>query len=312
MDFCKDISVLIIYKVCGFTEISAKIIKRNIIKFSGKAELFNNQSDFSKFSHLIVPTAITKQKLESILNCGIEKIPVPIITETWAHEIFIRKCLIDPQVHLWKESRQPEVKRKVAESPQPTKKIKVNLIENSLNNLNFHLTNELEKLKNFYEIINDKGRSIIYGNIIRTLRLLPFKVERIEQIKDLEGFGDKTLNKIKEILEKGGLTRLKTFNLNERLTTMKTLTEVHGIGNELAFNLYKKGIKTHDQLIQYSQDHPELFTNTQLVSIQLHSDLQIKIPRNEVKEIADLVMSNLEACMNPKTQPYINTLTLLF
>lgn len=76
---------------------------------------------------------------------------------------------------------------------------------------------------------------------------------------------------------------------------MKALTEVHGIGNDLAFSLFKKGVKTKAQLIQYSQDHPEEFTKTQLVSIQLHSDLEIKIPRNEVKELADLVMSNLEA-----------------
>lgn len=298
MEFCKGISALIINKICGFTAISGNIIEKNLTKFGGKAEFYSNTSDLSKYTHLIVPSAISKEKLKSIFKCSIEDIPIPIITENWAHELFISKCYIDPKRYLWKEISEPKTKREVPKSPSPSKRIKVDMLENSNRNLNFHLTNELEKLKNYYEIIIDKGRSIQYGNIIRTLRLLPFKVEKIEQVKDLEGFGDKTLNKIKEILDKGGLARLKTFSLNERLTTMKSLTEIHGIGNDFAYKLYQQGVKTQSQLIQFSQDHPESFTRTQLISIQLHSDFQIKIPRAEVKEIADSIISTLKTIDN--------------
>ena len=77
--------------------------------------------------------------------------------------------------------------------------------------------------------MEDKGRSITYNNIIRTLKSLSFKVENIDQLRNIEGFGDKTLKKIKEILEKESLDRLKFFQQNERLSIMQKLTEVHGI-----------------------------------------------------------------------------------
>ena len=139
--------------------------------------------------------------------------------------------------------------------------------------------------------MEDKGRSITYNNIIRTLKSLSFKVENIDQLRNIEGFGDKTLKKIKEILEKESLDRLKFFQQNERLSIMQKLTEVHGIGNEMAFKLYKKGIKTIKDLQNYAKTNPEEFTFTQPTAIELHLDIFQKIPRKEVKILSSILIN---------------------
>lgn len=292
MSFCEGLNVLIINKQFNFTEASGKIFIKNFIKYGGRAETFTGTQDPKNFSHIIVPSKMPKSYLESLLKLNTDSFSTPITTETWPTQMFSKKCWVDPQIYKWKDVNKEVLKRK-QELKTPPKKIRPDMIETSSRNLNFHLTNELEKLKNFYEVVNDKGRTIVYGNIVRTLRLLPFKVEKIEQIKDIEGFGEKSLEKVREILEKGGLDRVQNFNMNERINAMKNLTEVHGIGSHLAYKLFKKGITTYDMLVKFASENPGFFNETQKTAIQLHNEIQLKIPRNEVREIADFVIKSL-------------------
>ena len=292
MSFCEGLNVLIVNKLFNFTEASGKVFIRNFKKYGGNAEAYNGTQAIKRFSHLIVPSKMPKSSLESLLSIKVDSFNIPITTEAWPTQMFSKKCWVDPLIYKWKDSEKEVLKRK-QEVKTPPKKIRPDMIESSSRNLNFHLTNELEKLKNFYEVVNDKGRTIVYGNIIRTLRLLPFKVEKIEQIKEIEGFGEKSLNKVREILEKGGLDRVQNFNMNERITAMKNLTEVHGIGTNLAYKLFKKGITTYDMLLKFAIENPGFFNETQKTSIQLHNEIQLKIPRNEVSEIANFVIKSL-------------------
>jgi DNA polymerase lambda len=278
----------------NFSELSGKIIAKNFEKYGGSAKLYEGPCEMSGFTQIIVPCKIPLFHLENLLNMSLDSLDIPIVTEKWAVEMFCAKKKIETGFFLWKNPESLPPKRKSEEPKPPQKKIRPDLIETSSRNLNFHLTNELEKLKNFYEVINDRGRKIQYGNLIRTLRLLPFKVEKIEQLQNFEGFGEKSLNKIKEILEKGSLTRLHTFNMNERITAMQTLTEIHGIGSAFAYKLFKKGITTYTLLSKFMQENPKIFTETQKIAISLHPEFQLKIPRSEVQEIALAVMKNLE------------------
>ena len=194
---------------------------------------------------------------------------------------------------MWKENQSLIIKRKTTEVFTPPKKVHFEYKSESGRNFNFHITKELEKLKNYYEILDDKGRAISYGNTIRTLRLLPFKVENIDQIRNIDGIGEKTLRKIKEILDNGCLARLETFRQNERIQSMESLTEVHGIGNTLAFSLYKKGIKTISALEAYAITNPSEFTQAQLMGIQLHEEFKQKIHREEVNEIFAIMFNQI-------------------
>lgn len=290
MDFCKGLRVLIVCKIFGFTEVAAGVIKKKIEKHGGTAQIKFNPKELDGFSHVLVPAKITEKALEKYLKCKTDLLTSIIVNQNWASDMFIQQQLLDSAKYLWKEPTVSVVKRESNTGFSPPKKMKAEeYITESGRNFNFHLTKELEKLKNYYEILGDKGREITYGNILRSLRLLPFKVDDIEQIRNIEGFGPKTLGKIKEILEKGCLSRVEAFRQNERLTTMGFLTEIYGIGNDMAGILYKKGIKTISSLKEFALQTPDFFSQTQLTAISLHADLQKKIPRDEVEEISEKV-----------------------
>jgi DNA polymerase/3'-5' exonuclease PolX len=296
MDFCAGVRAMILCKAFGFTETSGKIVKNKIITHGGKAEIFVGQEDFAGFTHIIVPKNATKEYLEQTLKRPISEITGKIVNENWIHDCLIQKTAVDCESYLWTEKRisnAEPIRKRVSSISPPEKKLKPESLGPSSRNFNFHLTKELEKLKNYYEILGDKGRAITYSNIVRTLRLLPFQVESIGQLRNIEGLGEKTLNKIHEILEKGSLQRLDTFRQNERIQVIEILTQVHGIGRDLAYTLYKRNIRTIKALQTFAAENPSFFTETQLSAITLHDEIQEKIPRNEVKMIGDIVINTI-------------------
>lgn len=293
MDFCKGINIAIVCKVFSFAGASAEVIKMKFEKYGGKAEIYSDKTDLSQTTHLVVPCRITKTALEKILNKKLDDIKCYIVNEEWAYNTLINKKLQKPSSYSWSETPSQPQKRKPQTISLPEKMPKIDLKLPSNRNFNYHLTKEIEKLRNLYEVLGDKGRFITYSNILRSLRLLPFKVESAKQLEGMENFGEKTLNKIKEILEKGTLERLKSFRKNERLQVMESLTKIHGIGNDLAYVLYKKKILTIPSLQDYALTHPEEFTKTQLVGIELYNEFSIKIPRDEVEDIAQVIKNQV-------------------
>ncbi|OMJ92003.1 hypothetical protein SteCoe_5320 [Stentor coeruleus] len=295
MDFCKGVNIAIVCKVFGFTGASAEVIKIKFEKYGGRAEIYSDKTNLNQISHIIVPSKITENALEKILNKKLSDLKCYIVNEEWAYNTIIKKQVQNPSFYIWSETPSQAQKRKPQTICQVEKLPKLNLNFQSTQNLNYHLTKEIEKLKNLYEVLGDKGRSITYSNIIRSLRLLPFKVENTKQLEGMENFGKKTLNKIKEILEKGTLERLKSFRQNERLQVMESLTQVHGVGNDLAYFLYKKGILTISSLQNYAIINPGEFTKTQLIGIELHNEFSSKISRDEVENISQTIKSQVFA-----------------
>ena len=58
-------------------------------------------------------------------------------------------------------------------------------------NLNSHITDELEKLKEIYENTNDKGRSIAYRKAVTFIKGLSKRIESEEDVKKLPHIGEK-------------------------------------------------------------------------------------------------------------------------
>ena len=136
MDFCKDLNVLIVSKVFGFSALSANIIKENIEKYGGKAALFESSHNLNSYSHIIVPLNATSDYLLQIFNQELILIKPKIVTENWGYNLNLLKKQIPENNFLWKPQTL-SVKTKPAKSSQE-KKIKVEMLPNSGKNLNFH------------------------------------------------------------------------------------------------------------------------------------------------------------------------------
>jgi DNA polymerase/3'-5' exonuclease PolX len=69
-----------------------------------------------------------------------------------------------------------------------------------------------------------------------------------KDVDSLIGIGKKTKDKIKEIIKTGKLNKVEELNKSEIRVVCGRLCEVWGIGPQKAFELYRLGIRTVDEL----------------------------------------------------------------
>lgn len=166
-------------------------------------------------------------------------------------------------------------------------------ITKAMHNQNEHLTKHFQRLETFYRLLGDRGRSIAYANITRTLKMLPFHVKEASQLQDVEGFGEKTIKRIDEILKTGKLSQLKNMEKQKFIQCMEEFEKVHGIGIKKASQIYKKGITSISELQQFAEQNPGFFSREQLLGIQYYNDLIHPVPRAEIEQIAEKVRTVL-------------------
>jgi ribosomal protein S13 len=124
-------------------------------------------------------------------------------------------------------------------------------------------------------------------------------VDSIEKLKGMRkgtGLGPKTLEKIEEILQTGGLARLENFKSNARLTALTKLTTVWGIGQSTAEALIdKEGIYTINELKERIRKDKEegrkicVVNDIVVKTVEVHDDLIAKIPRVEIEALREKV-----------------------
>jgi DNA polymerase/3'-5' exonuclease PolX len=135
---------------------------------------------------------------------------------------------------------------------------------------------------------NDRFRLLAYSNGINILkRYKPINknditTEDLANIKKLKGIGKGLFDKIKEILESDQLNyKLKAvLKIPEKSNKEKILDlfmSILGVGEKTALNWYDQGYKKLDDIKKIE------LNRTQKIGLKYHTDLQLKIPRIEIK-----------------------------
>ena len=101
----------------------------------------------------------------------------------------------------------------------------------------------------------------------------------------MPGVGDKIAKKIDEILETGKLRKLENIRADDKSTAINLLTRVSGIGPAKAKELVDAGIMNLDDL----EKHKDKLNHAQLIGLKHFHDFEVKIPREEVKELFESV-----------------------
>ena len=89
---------------------------------------------------------------------------------------------------------------------------------------------------------------------------------------------------IKEILDRGALGRVRHL-LTEDVESEQLLCSIWGVGPSTAKALMRQGVRTVEQC----RANRQLFTPRQLIALDHFEELQQRIPRAEVAEIASVV-----------------------
>ena len=156
-------------------------------------------------------------------------------------------------------------------------------------NFNAHITKELEKVQEYHSNEGNVFEALAYRKAIGQIKKYPKKITKVSEISKLKCVGTKIGEKIKEIILTGKCKKSNFVSNDSKNRIINELCLVYGIGIKQANEFYRKGIYTIKQLRDM---YTELPLNIQK-GLDYHDNIQIKIPRTEVKEIFEKVQTEL-------------------
>ena len=146
------------------------------------------------------------------------------------------------------------------------------------------------------------------------MRGLAFPVSCASELRGVRGIGDSVRDKVREIIETGGLRRLAAMENDERLQVVDQLCKVHGVGAVIANEWYAIRTRTQTRTRTRARTRARALTRTltrtryargirtieealaqglmneqQQIGARYWTDLQERIPRDEVTAIAAAV-----------------------
>ncbi|KAI7788992.1 DNA polymerase IV [Diaporthe eres] len=142
----------------------------------------------------------------------------------------------------------------------------------------------LQQLLDYYIDTNDHFRIIAYRRGINTLSMQPEKVTTAEEAILLPFIGGRLSSKIEEIVNTDRLQRLDHLQNDPTSKILRLFLGIYGVGRSIANQWVAKGFRTLNDLRQHAP-----LTPNQRVGIEHYQDLNTRIPRAEVKALADYV-----------------------
>jgi DNA polymerase/3'-5' exonuclease PolX len=151
----------------------------------------------------------------------------------------------------------------------------------------------LDEFIRYYEYIYvnqdllDKKASEIYYKLLNIKRVIDviqkykneINEDELTNIKKIKNIGPKTIDRFKEILKTGKLSEIQILESKQK--AVDELTKIYGIGPKKAIELYKKNIKTIEDLLKSDIK----LTSQQQVSIKYYKNTLEKIPRIEIMKV---------------------------
>ena len=154
----------------------------------------------------------------------------------------------------------------------------------------------------------DFKRKAIDKGILKLSSLsLPLKTESDIDLL-LQDLGEKTRDKVREILRgEGSYWRTTAVESDERQSLVRLFSQVWGVGPVTALNWVNQGYRSIKDVAALSaaEGSGSRFTRMQQVGLLYFDDLQKRIPRDEVREVEEVVQSVFQSLMDemPSSSP---------
>lgn len=154
---------------------------------------------------------------------------------------------------------------------------------------NQDLVDALETLR-LQRILGEKSvyNATAYGRAISALKSYPHSLAHDPtKAKNIKGVGPKIAKLVVQYYEEGSIAEVDTIRNDDAFKRMTKFMELYGIGPKRARELYSEGARTLDDVIRMGCS---IGTHLHIDEcLRILPDLEMKIPRVEVEEIAAFV-----------------------
>jgi deoxyribonuclease IV len=172
----------------------------------------------------------------------------------------------------------------------------------NMNNKKNLIIRIFEDLLHYYKTLGNKNNSSTlfriqsYEKIIKELYQIN-KISSLNNIKNVNGLGQKTLYKINTILKSNHLplhNKLLQNKDKNKINILKNLQNIYGVGPQISQTLYEKGIITIEQLKKNVKQKKIILSNAQTLGLEYYNDLKIRIPYDEITETTKIIKKELK------------------
>jgi DNA polymerase/3'-5' exonuclease PolX len=156
------------------------------------------------------------------------------------------------------------------------------------------IINELETVSKKETIEKNIFKVRAYQKVIGQIKLLD-KIESWKDLENVNGIGVKIKEKITEIFETGKLNLAEKARSKHNLEIYDIFMKIHGVGATKAKELVEShGINSIENLKEKLKENPKLLNNKQKCGLKYYEDINIKIPRKEMKEHDEFIQNTLK------------------
>ncbi|KAH9175754.1 hypothetical protein EDB89DRAFT_1943923 [Lactarius sanguifluus] len=155
---------------------------------------------------------------------------------------------------------------------------------------------ELAELHRAKPTQDDKWRVFSYTKAIAALRKCKERIGSLEQARSLNGVGDKTAQKIMEIIETGSLRRVDAER-TEDVAVVQLFQGIYGVGQSIAYAWYFAGCRTLDDIRERKGGIK--LSSIQELGLKYYDDINTRMSREEARVIFEEIRS-IALCLDPK------------
>jgi DNA polymerase/3'-5' exonuclease PolX len=155
---------------------------------------------------------------------------------------------------------------------------------------------ETDNLDDKKEININNYRIRSLNKSLKIISKLNYKIINIEQIKNIKGIGQGTLNRVEEILKTGKLREIKNYDkLMKKYKIIDELMSVIGIGRIMAIKLINKyNIKSIEQLKKLSETGEIKLNDKIILGLKYLGKFKGAIPHSEIDKIYDYLQEKTD------------------
>jgi DNA polymerase/3'-5' exonuclease PolX len=163
-----------------------------------------------------------------------------------------------------KEKKQKEAKAVKAANAVDYKK---SIIEN------------LKILADYEKLNKEPFKARAYSKVIDSIELFEGPINNVDDIKNINGIGEKINAKIREFIDTGKMSAVERALNDPRFSLQKKLGKLYGVGPVKINELMEK-INAFEDLYE----HPELLNEKQKIGLKYYNDMNMRIPMSEGKK----------------------------
>jgi len=141
------------------------------------------------------------------------------------------------------------------------------------------IIDNLKILEDFDKLNKEPFKARAYGKVIDSLEIFEGPINNMDDIKNINGIGEKINAKIKELIETGKMTAVERALNDPQFSLQKKLGKLYGVGPVKINELMSK-ISTFEELYE----RQELLNDKQKIGLKYYDDMNMRIPMSEGKK----------------------------